>query len=311
LWFEWLTRLWQFLLKRVIDMALQLIENTNIEFVKMHGLGNDFIIVFDEEGKFKEISNYARQLCDRRFGIGADGLVLCIKRPDGYHIRIYNSDGSEAQVCGNALRCVAHYLYSHDIATTDLVLHTKAGVKEITPVGSRSYRVNMGEPIWRSELVPVKCDSVDCLNQPINVDGSEFRIHAVSMGNPHCVLFVSDQTQLNIITRLGPVIEKHPMFPQGTNVEMVRIENEHKLRVQVWERGAGQTLACGTGACASAVVSIRLGFCTSPVTVQLPGGHLKIEWEGKGPVFMTGPANEVITGRITKENLRTLVSGGY
>ncbi|HHW10885.1 MAG TPA: diaminopimelate epimerase [Firmicutes bacterium] len=277
----------------------------------MHGLGNDFIIVMDEGEKLKELARYARQLCDRRFGIGADGLVFCSRGPGGYQMRIFNSDGSEAEMCGNAIRCVAHYLYSRHLVIGDLLISTKAGVKKITPVGPGSYQVNMGEPIWNSALIPVNCERNECLQQTINVEGTDYIIHAVSMGNPHCILFVSGTSRPDCVTTLGPLIENHPMFPQKTNVEFVKVESEHKLLVDVWERGAGRTLACGTGACASAVVAIRLGLCTSPVTVQLPGGQLVIEWAGEGPVFMTGPAVEVMTGKISREYRQSISSGVY
>jgi len=260
-------------------------------FSKYHGLGNDFIFMEDFGGKLlPEGEELERLLCHRHFGIGADGLVLITKEAGLFTMRIFNADGSEAEMCGNAVRCMAHYLLDQALAEGPaLRIGTLAGVKEIVASGGL-YRVDMGEPDLEGPL-------------SLAASGREWICHPVSMGNPHAVVFVDDVDEVNL-AMWGPTLENHPVWPQKANIEFVQVVSANRLKVRVWERGAGPTLACGTGACAAAVVSIREGFVQSPVEVVLPGGELTIEWSAGNHVSMSGPATKVFAGRIDLEALK-------
>lgn len=276
-----------------------------MEFTKMNGLGNDFIVVYGEKDLPAGVDKLAVDLCNRYFGIGADGLVYILhsERAD-FRMRIINSDGSEAEQCGNAIRCVAKYVF--DNGHTDkqsLTIETLgAGVQqvELTVEGGKAalVRVDMGEPILQGLQVPTTVDAERVIAHPIEVDGREFLFTAVSMGNPHAVIYVDDAAGFDLAA-WGPKLETHPMFPRKTNVEFVTVNSRSQADMRVWERGAGPTLACGTGACATVVSSVLNGLTDRKATVSLKGGDLHIEWnEADNHVYMTGPAAEVFRGKL-------------
>ena len=279
-----------------------------LEFVKAQGIGNDFIILDclrDNPGD-ANLADLAVRLCDRNFGIGGDGLILVLpsERAD-YRMRVINSDGSEAEMCGNGIRCFARYLFDRGLAGESVAVETLAGVKTVA-VTARDGRgvqftVDMGVPGLEAEEIPVSGCEGKVISRPLEVDGARFSITCVSMGNPHCVIFANSSdapVERSTLERLGPKIENHQAFPNKTNVEFARAVNDRELQVSVWERGAGITLACGTGACASVVAGVLNGRMDRKATVHLPGGDLLIDWREDGSVYMTGPAEEVFTGRI-------------
>lgn len=276
-----------------------------MDFTKMHGLGNDFVVVYGEQELPSNASELAVKLCDRFFGIGADGLVYILPSAKAdFTMRIMNSDGSEAEQCGNAIRCVAKYVYDHGlIDRTEMTIETLgAGVQKLrlTVEEGRvaSVRVDMGEPILDGLRVPTTVDQHPVVNHPIEVDGREFRLTAVSMGNPHCVIYVDDAVSFDLGT-WGPKLEVHPLFPRKTNVEFATVNSRNQIDMRVWERGAGPTLACGTGACATLVASVLNGSADRSATISLKGGDLFIEWdEHDNHVYMTGPAEVVYTGAV-------------
>jgi diaminopimelate epimerase len=271
-----------------------------MNFTKMHGLGNDFIIVAGEKELPAGVDQTAIELCNRYFGIGADGLVFILPSEKAdFKMRIINSDGSEAEQCGNAIRCVSKYVFDHGmIDQNEITIETLgAGVQKVQLHARNgkvtSVRVDMGEPILKGLQVPTTLDQEAVINQPIEVDGREFRFTAVSMGNPHCVIYVEDAVNFDVET-WGPKLEVHPLFPRKINVEFVTVKDRGYIDMRVWERGAGPTLACGTGACATLVSSVLNGMTDRAATVSLKGGDLQIEWdETNNHVYMTGPAVEV------------------
>jgi diaminopimelate epimerase len=279
-----------------------------MNFTKMHGLGNDFIIVAGEKELPADVSSLAVQLCSRFFGIGADGLVYILPSDIAdYRMRIINSDGSESEQCGNAIRCVAKYIYEHGLiepSQTELSVETLgAGSQKVqlTVDGGQvtAVRVDMGEPVLHGKLVPTTLEQEPVLDHPIEVDGREFRFTAVSMGNPHCVIYVDDAASFDLGV-WGPKLEVHPLYPRRTNVEFTTVKSRGALDMRVWERGAGPTLACGTGACAALVSSVLNGLSDRSATVSLKGGDLFIEWsEIDNHVYMTGPAEQVFTGSVS------------
>lgn len=261
-----------------------------MRFWKYHGIGNDFILIEDFEGRLLgEAPRIATQACHRNFGIGGDGLVLITQNDGMYTMRIFNSDGSEAEMCGNAIRCVAHHLIDKGYAVGEtVIINTISGAKKVYRERDQ-YAVDMGEPRFTAaEQLPDGIQEVEAL-------GGQWKIHPVSMGNPHGVVFVDELAALPF-EHLGPLLERHPIWPAMANIEFVQVENSSSLRVKVWERGVGPTLACGTGACAAAVWSARLGTTGRRVAVHLPGGSLEIRWEDDNHVWMIGPAVEVFTG---------------
>ncbi len=278
-----------------------------MDFVKMHGLGNDFIVVNNMEENLqlqKERMSYlSKELCRRGFGIGADGLVLITSSSLAFlGMRIFNPDGSEAEMCGNAIRCIAKYLWDRGlVGAPNFVIETLAGLKEVEVLlagtSVRAVRVGMSEPILDSVEIPVKGTARKVLDEEIVVDGEQLSFSAISMGNPHCVIFVSSLEHIPW-QKWGAFLESSPTFPARTNVEFVEVLSPREIRVNVWERGAGATLACGTGACAAVVAGILTGRLGSPVEVHLPGGNLKIEWEEGSSVYMEGPAEEVFQGTV-------------
>ncbi|MBM7563516.1 diaminopimelate epimerase [Paenibacillus sacheonensis] len=276
-----------------------------MNFTKMHGLGNDFIVVAGESKLPDNAAQLAEQLCNRFFGIGADGLVYILPSEKAdFRMRIINSDGSEAEQCGNAIRCVAKYVYDNGLTDKEtLTIETLgAGVQAVQLTVDNGkvvkVRVNMGQPILEGLKVPTTIDANPVINQSIEVDGREFKFTAVSMGNPHCVIYVDDAVNFDLAA-WGPKLEVHPLFPRKINVEFVTVRAKDFTDMRVWERGAGPTLACGTGACATVVASVLNGLTDRTATVSLKGGDLLIEWdEATNHVYMTGPAAEVFRGTV-------------
>ncbi|WP_101689172.1 diaminopimelate epimerase [Dysgonomonas massiliensis] len=276
----------------------------SLKFTKMQGAGNDYIYVNGFSQTIENPSELAIRLSNRNFGIGSDGLVFILPSDTcDFRMQMFNSDGSEAEMCGNASRCVGKWVYDNKLTTKkEISLETKAGIKYISLLQgneiSRLVKVDMGEPILEPELIPVNIDANPVLNQPITVDNKEWRVSCVSMGNPHAVLFLDDiyDLQLPII---GPKFETHPLFPKKINTDFIQIIDRSNMNMRVWERGAGETLACGTGACAAAVAAILNGYCDRKVTINLLGGKLEIEWdETNNHVYMTGEAVTVFNGKI-------------
>ncbi|WP_022667725.1 diaminopimelate epimerase [Desulfospira joergensenii] len=282
-----------------------------IPFVKMEGLGNDFVIMDDRQGGIrKEIScsDLAKRLCDRHFGIGGDGIILAGESRDhDIEFIIFNSDGSEAQMCGNGMRCFAKFLFERQILPgTRFRVATRAGTIEpevLTDEHGRvvSVKVDMGEPVLKPELIPF-VPSSPCeiaMEEKIDLEGSQMTATIVSMGNPHTVVFTEDLSSSDV-ERTGRAVENHSQFPEKTNVEFIEVLNDRELKMKVWERGVGITLACGTGACASLVASNLTGRTGNRAVVHLDGGDLEIFWdrENTGRVYKTGPAVQVFEGRI-------------
>lgn len=278
-----------------------------LNFTKMTGLGNDYIYVDCTDGtKLKNIPEMAKKLSDRHFGIGADGLIL-IDKPDNkqsdFKMRIFNSDGSEAEMCGNGIRCVAKYIHDHKLSREDKIsIDTLAGIKKVKILENDEGECNetivdMGEPIFQDKNIPYNVYEPFNKDLDINIEGEKMRFTVVSMGNPHAVTFVEDLDDLQI-EMCGPVIENNPIFPNRTNVEFVQIIDKNNIRVRVWERGVGETFACGTGACAAVVASGLNGYTDETVNVSLPGGKLKIEWGKDNHIYMQGPATTVYEGKL-------------
>jgi diaminopimelate epimerase len=273
-----------------------------MKFQKMHGLGNDFILMDEIDPSKYDLSALAIKLCDRHQGIGADGIILILPSEIAeVKMRIINSDGSEADMCGNGIRCFAKYVYDNQINTAkSFTIETGAGVmipELIVEDGKVLFvKVNMGAPKLNRSDIPMNGATGNVINESIQIAGKEYKITSLLMGVPHTMIFADnlDETELIMIGRL---IEKHPSFPKGTNVNFVEVINDHEINVRTWERGAGRTLACGTGSCASAVASSLIGKTGTEVTVHLALGDLFIEWVD-GIVYMTGSANHVFAGEI-------------
>lgn len=283
--------------------------NRKIKFTKMHGAGNDYIYIdcfATSIESLGDISDLAVRMSDRHFGVGSDGLVLIMPSDNGCDVRMrmFNSDGSEAEMCGNASRCVAKYAYDHNIVKSkELSLQTKGGVKYITVYTdaddvATSARVNMGAPILKPADIPVKADGDKVVASPLDVDGDTKMMTCVSMGNPHCILFVGGVQDAPVHT-LGPKVEVHPAFPRKTNVEFAHVADRSTIEMRVWERGAGETMACGTGACATLVAAVINNLTDRKATLKLLGGDLEIEWAlADNNVYMTGPAAYAFTGEF-------------
>jgi diaminopimelate epimerase len=275
---------------------------TTLPFAKLHGTANDFVYVDARRGLPADPATLAPVLCDRHRGIGADGLILLLDSASAdCRMRIFNSDGSLAEMCGNGIRGFAKFVHDRGlISRIPLRVETDAGVKTVEPEVERGrvvrVAVDMGAPIWDGRSIPVDADG-EVVDRPLEVGGQEYRITCVSMGNPHCVVFVDDVASLPLAT-LGPRFEHHPFFPRRVNTEFIRVAGREALEMRVWERGAGETLACGTGACAAAVAAARTGRTGRRVRVMLPGGPLDIEWRPDDHVRMTGDAVEVFEGSI-------------
>lgn len=277
-----------------------------MKFTKMHGIGNDYVYVNCFEETVKDPAAVARYVSDRHFGIGSDGLIL-IKPSDiaDCEMDMYNLDGSQGAMCGNGIRCVAKYVYDYGIIKKENIsVSTKSGIKylDLTVRDGKValVRVNMGSPVLTASQIPVVSSTEEMINAPLKVNGETYYITAVSMGNPHAIVYMTDVDHLDI-GEIGPYFENHMAFPDRVNTEFVEVLDDHTLKMRVWERGSGETLACGTGACAVAVASILNGHVDGekPVTVKLLGGDLEIFWDRQeNLVYMTGPAATVFDGEI-------------
>jgi diaminopimelate epimerase len=272
-----------------------------MRFVKMHGIGNDYVYVDCFRETVTEPEKLAVYISDRHLGVGADGLILIMpSHKADVRMRMFNADGSEAQMCGNGIRCLAKYVYDSGISRkSDLTVETLAGVLSLelfTPNGTvEKVKVNMGTPRLRRRDIPMRGEGECVLGEKLTAGDREFAVTGVSMGNPHCVIFVDDVAKFPV-AHYGPLIEHHAQFPQRTNVEWIEWLNRQEIRQRTWERGSGETLACGTGACAAAVASVLNGKTDCAMIVHLLGGDLEIEWAKDNHVYMTGPAVEVFRG---------------
>ena len=275
-----------------------------MKFTKMQGLGNDYIYVNCFSEKVENPSEAAKRLSDRHFGIGSDGLVLIMpSKTCDFKMRMFNSDGSEAEMCGNAIRCVGKYVYDNGLTNkTNIKIETLAGVKildmKVEDGKVAMVKVDMGEPILEPAKIPVIGNGEKFVSQPVTIDGKEYKVTCVSMGNPHAVTYVDDVDKFPLEV-IGPKMENNSLFPKRINTEFVQVLDRNTLKMRVWERGAGETLACGTGACAVLVSSVLNGISNRCVVVKLLGGDLIIEWnENDNHVYMTGPATKVFDGEI-------------
>lgn len=283
---------------------------TTTRFSKFHGIGNDFVMLADPDDDIELTPGLVRALCDRRFGIGGDGVIRAVRSPDAdLFMDYYNSDGSVGEMCGNGIRCLA--LFARDeglVDTAEIAVMTRAGLKPVTIEGDGRVRVDMGAPIFQPEEIPVRWPQDDALHAKIELDQEVVEAACVSMGNPHAVLLHPDPPSAPV-TSLGPAIERHPLFPKGTNVEFMRVDAVDRITMRVWERGSGETLACGTGAAAVAVVARVLHGVSQSTTVTLPGGDLDVEWAGAvndpQPVYITGPAVRAYDGDIDLSEVRS------
>lgn len=277
-----------------------------MKFTKMHGIGNDYVYVNCFEETVKDPSAVSKYVSDRHFGIGSDGLIL-IKpsKVADFQMDMYNADGSQGEMCGNGIRCVAKYVYDYGLTDkTNISVETLAGIKhlELTVENGKValVKVNMGAPELLPEKIPVAAEGERAIDVPLEVKGKTYQMNGVSMGNPHCVIFMEEDVRELDLEKIGPDFENHKRFPKRINTEFVNVLDENTLRMRVWERGSGETLACGTGACATAVAAILNGLVQKEVTVKLLGGDLKIQWNGgDAPVYMTGAATTVFDGVIT------------
>lgn len=275
-----------------------------MKFTKMHGCGNDYVYVNLFEEQIENPAKVSIAVSDRHFGIGSDGLItIGASEIADFRMRIYNADGSEAEMCGNGIRCVAKYVYDHKLTDkTEITVETGAGVKtlQLTVEDDKVtlVRVDMGEPILTPDEIPVVADGNCVVDEPIVVDDKEWRMTCVSMGNPHAVVFVDDVAHFEL-EKYGPLFENHVRFPKRTNTEFVQIISRNEAIMRVWERGSAETWACGTGTCATVMACILNGLTDNDVLVHLRGGDLRIVYDEKSNhVFMTGPATEVFEGEI-------------
>jgi diaminopimelate epimerase len=270
----------------------------------MHGIGNDYVYINCFAETVEDPAALARFVSDRHTGVGSDGLILI--RPSqvaDFEMAMYNADGSRAQMCGNGIRCVGKYV--HDKGLTDkttVTVETLAGIKtlqlHLENGQVASVTVDMGEPILDPAAIPVAAEGETFVAQPVTVDGADYEMTCVSMGNPHAIVFVDAPETLDL-EKIGPSFENHPLFPERTNTEFVRVEDDGTLTMRVWERGAGETMACGTGACAVLVAAVLNGKCKTENTVHLLGGDLEIQWNRQNNhIFMTGPATFVFDGTL-------------
>lgn len=275
-----------------------------MKFTKMQGLGNDYVYVNCLKEKVESPSEMARRVSDRHFGVGSDGLILiCPSECADFEMKMYNADGSRGEMCGNGIRCVGKYVYDYGLTDqTEISVETLGGIKHLSLTVEEGkvalVKVDMGSPIFVPEQIPVKVEGNHAVNVPISVDGDEYRMTCISMGNPHAVVYLDDIQNMEI-EKIGPKFEHHSCFPNRVNTEFARVLDRETVEMRVWERGSGETLACGTGACAVAVASMVNGLTEDCVTVQLLGGNLKIEWDReKNVVYMTGPATVVFDGEL-------------
>lgn len=278
-----------------------------LEFTKMHGAGNDYVYVDGFKYNIEEPDKVSIKVSDRHKGIGADGLIIAAPSETcDVRMIMYNADGSRGKMCGNGSRCVAKFAYDRGYVKSDkITLETDAGVKYIDlKIGDdkKAYAatVNMGAPVFSAKVVPVTTDKERLVKEKVNIAGGTYEITCVSMGNPHCVVFVDEPVEDMDLAKTGPMFENDPIFPQRVNTEFVNVIDGSTLKMRVWERGSGETLACGTGACATAVAAVLAGYCKkdSDITVRMTGGDLVLNWSDGGDVYMTGEAVEVFEGCI-------------
>ena len=282
-----------------------------MKFTKMHGIGNDYIYVNCFEEKVDNPEKVSIYVSDRRKGIGSDGLVLIMPSDKAdFRMRIFNADGSEAMMCGNATRCIGKYVYDKGLTDkTEITLETNSGIKYLTlfPENGKVEFVeaDMGKAILTPKDIPVYSDKERFISEPVEVDGKEYKITCVSMGNPHAIVYMDDIKDLEL-EKIGPSFENHKLFPDRINTEFIEVIDSHTLNMRVWERGSGETFACGTGACASVVASVLNGYCNhdEEVTVHLRGGDLKITWNSDGTVIMKGPAALICDGDVDVSHIK-------
>ena len=276
-----------------------------MKFTKMHGLGNDYLYIDCFQENISQPEKIARVLCDRHFGVGGDGIILIAPSEIAdFKMIMYNADGSQGEMCGNGIRCVGKYVYDKGLTNQKkITIETLAGIKylEFTVENQRvsSIKVSMGNPILEPEKIPVQGYDSPVINQEIQVDGKTYHMTCVSMGNPHCVIFTDEPVEQLPLEIIGPKLEHHKIFPKGVNVEFVNIINENELKMRVWERGTGETMACGTGACAVAAAGVLNHYSKEQVTIHLSGGDLEIFWDRENQqLYMTGTATEVYQGQV-------------
>lgn len=276
-----------------------------IKFTKMHGLGNDYVYIdCTDEQKIKNISSLAQFISNRHFGVGSDGLILICKSDIAdFKMRMFNYDGTEAEMCGNGIRCVGKFVYDKGLTKKDnITVETLAGIKKlkfnIKKGNVETVEVDMGEPILEPDKIPVISEEAIVKNLKIKARENEFKFTCVSMGNPHAITIVDNTKDFNI-EKYGPVLEKDEHFPRRANIEFIELVDKNNIKMRVWERGAGETLACGTGACASVVACALNGYIENEANVELLGGTLKIRWDKENNhIYMTGPATTVFEGEI-------------
>jgi diaminopimelate epimerase len=283
-----------------------------MEFAKYHGIGNDFIMIADPEDALRLASDQVRALCDRRFGIGADGVIRVAPGEDGAELIMdyVNSDGSVGEMCGNGIRCLAVFARERGMTgSSELKVGTRAGIKVVEIIGDDRVRVDMGAPIFKPSDIPLRSEREDGLHEHVMLppDFEErLDLTCLSLGNPHAVAFVDEPDDIDV-PAIGSYIEHQDMFPNKANAEFVAVESPGRVRMRVWERGSGETLACGTGACAAAVAARLMRGVDEKVTVALPGGELEVEWTGSlehdAPVLMTGPVAKSFEGEVDLKGL--------
>ena len=278
-----------------------------IKFTKMHGIGNDYVYVncFSQPmpESDEDTGRISKQISDRHFGIGSDGLILI--RPSekaDFEMAMYNADGSRSEMCGNGIRCVAKYVYDHKLTNkTTVTVETLGGIKTLKLFPEegqvKKVTVDMGVPVLEAQNIPVICDTEKAIKEPICVNGNDLFMTCVSMGNPHAVFFTEDVSEIDLKS-IGPFFENHERFPKRINTEFVRVCDRQNISMRVWERGSGETLACGTGACACVVACVLNDLTQNEVRVHLLGGDLDINWDKDDHVYMTGEATEVFSGEI-------------
>ena len=275
-----------------------------MRFIKMHGAGNDYIYIDCFSESIDNPKDLSEKLSNRHFGVGADGIVLIkpSKSADCF-MDIYNADGSRAKMCGNAVRCTAKYVFDTKVRRNIIHIETVSGVKSVEIISKNGVatggRVNMGKPIFNGRQIPTRYGDSIVKNKILNIDNKDYEITCVSMGNPHCVVFHKNIYKLNL-NRLGPLFENHEMFPERINTEFVEIVDKNNLKMRVWERGSGETLACGTGACATVVAAVLNGYCEmdKEITVEASGGNLFVKWSKNNNVYLSGEAITVFEGRV-------------
>ena len=276
-----------------------------MKFTKMHGCGNDYIYVNCFTEKIEEPSVIAKKVSDRHFGIGSDGLsLICPSETADFKMRMFNADGSEGKMCGNGIRCVAKYVYDNGMTDKEVItVETLSGIKTLQLAVSegrvQAVTVDMGSPVLTPSQIPVKCEGDRMINQPVSIGGKEYYITCVSMGNPHAVVFTEEEVTALNLEKIGPLFENHEIFPDRVNTEFIHVIDEKTIDMRVWERGSGETLACGTGACASVVACVLNHKTEDEVLVHLLGGDLEVRYDReKNTVLLTGPAEFICTGEI-------------